>query len=55
VGLASGEPTEHVCDGYPHVWDAGAAATLVVVHGKKFSIVPGSAQQGFAPRPATYN
>ena len=53
MGLASGEPTKHVRDGNPHVADARTAATLagldgndvLVVHGQKFSIILGLAQQ----------
>jgi hypothetical protein len=53
VSLASGEPTKYVRDRNPHVADARTAATLagldgndvLVVHDKKFSIIPGSAQQ----------
>ena len=53
MGLTSGKPTEHIRHGDPHVPDARTAATLawldgydvLVVHGKKFSIILGSPQQ----------
>ena len=56
MGLASGEPTEHIRNRNPHVADARSAAALarldgddvLVVHDNNFSIIFGSAQQRFA-------
>jgi hypothetical protein len=58
MGLAGGEPTEHVRDRDPHMADARPAATLarlgrndvLVVHDREVSIDPGSVQKGFTGR-----
>jgi hypothetical protein len=55
MGLARGEPTEHVRNRNPHVADARTPATLarldgndvLVVHGRKSSIIPSFVQQRF--------
>ena len=53
MGLAGGQPTEHVRNRNSHMPDAWTAATLarvdgnnvLVVHGGEDSIIPGLAQQ----------
>jgi hypothetical protein len=56
VGLSSGEPAQHIRNRDPHVADATPVAALarfdgndaLIFHDKEFSIIPGSAQEGFA-------